>query len=199
METTVDLTPKELLSSFYENYNLQDDGGFADLKVKLEITKNFWFYIPNSDTRRKALLKHDIHHLITGYKSNFKGETEISSWEIASGCNRYWAAWILDSWGMIYGCWFNLRGVFKAFVRGRRSKNLYSDQISNEEALEIPVSELKEMLLIPPLEKNLYATSADYLLFGSTIVFGSVFSTATLILVPMAILYNLYLFLTGKF
>lgn len=142
MESAIKNTPKELLPAFYKKYNLQTDGGEKDSKVKIEFTKNIYIYIPNSDTRRKALLKHDIHHIITGYKSNFKGETEISSWEIASGCNHYYAAWLLDFYGMLYGFWFNLPNVFKAFVRGRRSRNLYSDVISDEAVLNMPVEKL---------------------------------------------------------
>ena len=83
---------RDLFPPFYKQYNLDDDGGLNDSKVKIEITKHFFLYIPNFSIRKKAILKHDIHHIITEYPSNIKGETEIGAWEIASGCKKYWIA-----------------------------------------------------------------------------------------------------------
>jgi hypothetical protein len=106
-----DKTPAELLPAFYREYNLGMDGGATSSSVRIEITKNFALYIPNFTARRKAVLKHDIHHLVTGYPSTFTGETEISAWEIGSGCKKYWAAWVLDMSGMMMGIPFNFWGV----------------------------------------------------------------------------------------
>jgi ubiquinone biosynthesis protein Coq4 len=36
---------------------------------------------------------HDLHHLVTGYPTDWKGELEISAWEIAGSCRGYVAAW----------------------------------------------------------------------------------------------------------
>ena len=97
------LTPSQLLPDFYRQYNLPPDGGQNDSFVKVEITEKINVYIPNFDARRKAVLKHDVHHLVTGYPSILKGEAEISAWEIASGCTNYWAALLLDSQGLLIG------------------------------------------------------------------------------------------------
>lgn len=192
-------TPRQLLSSFYEKHNLEKDGGFGNSKVKIVVAKNFYMYLPNSDTRRKALMKHDIHHLITGYKSDFLGETEISSWEIASSCTTYAAAWILNFWGLVYGFWFNLPKVFKAFIRGQRSNNLYSDLLDDEAALDLPMHKLQEILHIPSKEEVLKPTFKEFFSFIFWIVIAGFFSILSVLLIPLFLIYNLYLLITGKF
>src|SRR6185437_16551250 len=107
-------TLRHLLQNFYKEYNLGENGGIQDSKVTIEVSKNFHFYIPNFDDRRKAVLKHDIHHLITGYKSDFKGETEIAAWEVASSCTHYWVGWALDLNSFALGIFFTPRGIFRA-------------------------------------------------------------------------------------
>ena len=58
---------KEALPIFYTDYKLQSDGGVDDSAVKIELFKGVFLYIPNFETRKKVILKHDIHHLLTGY------------------------------------------------------------------------------------------------------------------------------------
>ena len=192
----IDKTPRELLSQFYESYNLQDDGGYSDNKVKIELNKNIYFYLPNWDDRRKALLLHDIHHLITGYKSDFKGETEISSWEIGSGCQHYWAAWILDSYGMTWGFWFNLPGIFKAFVRGRHSKNLYMDFLPADKALDMTVAQIQQALQLPSPEEKINVKKTDVFWFVTALLTGGIFGVISIAALPFLILFNFYMFLT---
>ena len=119
-------TPRDLLPAFYRKYQLGDDGGQSRAYVKVELTKKISLYFPNFDARRKAIFKHDVHHMVTGYTSTFKGETEIGAWEIGSGCRQYWAAFILDIAAITPGMLINAAGIYKAFVRGRRTKNLYA-------------------------------------------------------------------------
>ncbi|MFN5848184.1 MAG: hypothetical protein ACK43K_06810, partial [Chitinophagales bacterium] len=89
------------LDKFYQDYNLGIEGGNHLSYVTHEIFNVFNVYIPNWDNRRKAVLKHNIHHLLTGYKSELLGEFEITAWEIASGCMNYFAAYLLNSAGII--------------------------------------------------------------------------------------------------
>src|SRR5260221_1496557 len=74
-------TVAELLPGFYKEYNLGMEGGKTSSSVRIEMTKKLVLYFPNFTARKKAVLKHDIHHLVTDYPSTFKGETEISAWE----------------------------------------------------------------------------------------------------------------------
>lgn len=190
-----DKTPNELLSEFYKNYNLGDDGGQSSSYVKIDLTKNFYFYFPNFDARRKAVLKHDIHHLVTGYESIMKGETEISTWEIASGCKNYWAAFIINMQGMIMGIpMLNINGIFKAFKRGRRTENLYTDVFTEVQVLNMKISEIRAHLKLDTYDKDtdIPATFEDFLYFISYLILGECIALVTLLFLPFVVLYTLY-------
>ena len=70
---------------------------------------------------------HDLHHVLTGYDTDFSGELEISAWEIGAGCKRYAAAWGLNLGGVAAGLFTCGSRVFASFVRGRRSATLYGE------------------------------------------------------------------------
>ncbi|MES1181167.1 MAG: hypothetical protein ABUL44_00075, partial [Flavobacterium sp.] len=129
-----DETPREALSRFYAANRLGKDGGIAHASVRIELSRKVHMYYPNFNARRKAVLKHDIHHLLTGYSTKLKGECEICAWEIGSGCKKYWGAFVLDTSGLVLGIPFYFRRTLRAFARGRKTKNLYTDFISNDEA-----------------------------------------------------------------
>src|ERR1043165_851404 len=122
-----DQTPRQVLSKFYTDNHLDQDGGNSKSFVKIEAAPKFHFYIPNSDPRRKAVPIHDVHHIISGYKTTFKGECEISAWEIGSGCKKYWFALLIDTSGVMLGIPLYFKSVLRAYARGRRTKNLYSN------------------------------------------------------------------------
>lgn len=81
---------------------------------------------PNTDSRRRAVKVHDLHHVLTGYQTDIWGEFEISAWEVGSGCRDYYAAWFLNLGGMASGMLTVPRRTIRAFFRGRRTKNLYA-------------------------------------------------------------------------
>lgn len=188
-----DKTIKELLPDFYKQYDLGDDGGKSKSSVRIEFTKNFSLYIPNFEARRKAVIKHDIHHIVTGYPSTFKGETEISAWEIGSGCKRYWAAWVLDVSGVMTGMLFNLWGVIKAFARGRRTRNLYYDMTPTEKVLNMKVDDVKKILYLDKYPKNTRPSFADLILFAVFAFFGLIYSILSILLLPFILVYTIYI------
>ena len=188
-----DKTIRELLPEFYKEYDLGADGGSNISSVKIEVTKNFTLYIPNFKARRKAVIKHDIHHIVTGYRSTFKGETEIGAWEIGSGCKHYWAAWVLNASGVMTGLLFNLWGVLKSFARGRRTINLYYDTVSTEEALNMKLSELEKCLLLDKFPKNTKPSFVDLILFAIFAFFGLIYSVLSLLLLPFILVYTAYI------
>jgi hypothetical protein len=186
-------TPRDLLPGFYRQYGLGDDGGQSSSYVKIEFTKSFSLYFPNFDARRKAVFKHDVHHIVTGYTSTFKGETEISAWEIASGCRHYWVAWVLDLHAMVIGILFNPAGVYKAFIKGRHTYNLYRDDFADEKLMDMSLHEIKEHLLLDNYYGKKNGTAIDFLLFLLTIVAGAVYSILSLVLLPFVLLYTLFI------
>lgn len=116
------MTIREQLEQFYRDHAYGKDGGVSDFYVKIDLTPKLRLYFPNFDARRKAVLRHDIHHLVTEYPANISGENEISAWEIGSGCKKYWAVFFIDVSGVMFGFPINLIKALKAFARGRRTK-----------------------------------------------------------------------------
>ena len=194
MATHGEDTIRDLLPQFYKQYNLDTDGGLHDSKVKIEITRKFYLYIPNFSVRKKAILKHDVHHVITGYPSDMRGETEIGAWEVASGCRRYWIAWALNFYSMVMGIWFNLPGMFRAFVRGRRSTNLYSNILADEKAIDMTCEELRQLLSIPPHNQKLRPGVADLFAFLFWLLVAGIYAIASVVFLPYIIVYNIVLF-----
>jgi hypothetical protein len=193
-----DKTIKELLPGFYKQYNLGMDGGQSSSSVRVELTKKLTLYIPNFTARRKAVLKHDIHHIVTGYTSTMKGETEIGAWEIGSGCSHYWAAWVLDASGFMTGILFNLWGVLKAFARGRRTRNLYFDNISDDKALDMKLSEIQKLLYLDKYPRNTTPSFIDILIFAVYALAGLIYSILSMLLIPFILVYTVYVKMQTK-
>ncbi len=90
---------------------------------------------PNTRGRVRAVRFHDLHHVATGYDTSWTGEGEIGAWELASGCAQHAWAWFLNFAAFGYGLWLAPRRVFRAFVRGRHTTNLYRCEAEFRDAL----------------------------------------------------------------
>jgi hypothetical protein len=157
-----------------------DNGGYADKWVRLKagpLTVKF----PNTAARVRSVKLHDIHHILTEYDTSWTGESEIGAWEIASGCGRHLVAWTLNLGAFGIGLVIAPRRTYRAFIRGRHSRNLYPSAF-REEMLDERVGSLRDELSIgsePPR-----ATMADRMMFAvwSTIaVFVSVAPTLSIV------------------
>lgn len=105
--------------------------------------------VPNIPARVKIAKLHDIHHILTGYEVNWKGEAEIGAWELATGCRSSFIAWYLNTGAMIVGLFMHPIAVIQAFIRGRNTKtNLYYD-FHYETILNKTVRELKAEIGLP--------------------------------------------------
>jgi len=139
------LTLGEALDIFFEKHNLGEEGGLNSNWAYLDFK---WFRIPfpNPESRKKALIFHDIHHIVTGYESDWQGEAEIAAWEVSTGCGDYSAAWFLDTGGIAMGMFFFPRKTFRAFIRGRRTTNLYLSNYKKEDLVKMSVAEVQQLL-----------------------------------------------------
>ena len=136
----------EARALFFRDAKLSPDGGYGDRWVRVE-TKPIPFYFPNWPSRVAAARLHDLHHLATDYETDWPGEAEIAAWEIASGCARYHAAWILNFGGFGAGLVVAPRRLFRAFLRGRRAKtNLYKSSFDESRLDKITVGMLRDQL-----------------------------------------------------
>jgi hypothetical protein len=163
----------EARSRYFAEAGFPSDGGYAAKFVQLASLGPIPIGFPNSDSRRKAVGLHDLHHVATGYKTDWTGEAEISAWEIASGCGRMWFAWYINLQGMVMGWLVNPRATWRAWVRGRHSKNLYREGLS-EGVLRETVAALRTRLeLDRPVPAPAFADYASYASWGILAVIDS--------------------------
>lgn len=118
-----ELTLREAREHYFE-INHFPGGGYDERWVKMKAGP-FPIWFPNIPARQLAVRFHDLHHVLTEYETTWRGETEIGAWEVATGCGRFWVGWLLDLLAFAVGLAINPRGVFRAFVRGRHSANLF--------------------------------------------------------------------------
>src|SRR3712207_87453 len=140
------MTLRDARALFFQRGNLGPNGGLDDRWGKVE-EKPFPFYFPNTNTRVAAARLHDLHHIAAEYDTDWPGEIEIAGWEIASGCGRFSAAWVLDIGGFAVGLFLAPRRLFRAFVRGRRAPtNLYLSGFDESQLDRRTVGELRDQL-----------------------------------------------------
>ncbi|HMG14960.1 MAG TPA: hypothetical protein VK590_05915 [Saprospiraceae bacterium] len=156
-----DLKIKDALELYFSRYHFPN-GGY-DLKwFKIKIGPVYLSF-PNTKDRIAAVKLHDIHHVITGYEANIKGEAEIGAWEIGSGCGKYYVAWILNGMSFLYGIFIYPKAIYKSFLRARLvHTNLYHNTIYSDELLNKTVGELKYKI---GSENYIHNKLIDYFIF----------------------------------
>jgi hypothetical protein len=145
MSSILQMTVKEALSYHLNENGLPLDGGYEEKWTPLKFGF-LTFYIYNSKARKQAVKLHDIHHVVTGYKSDLCGEAEISAWELAAGIHNKYFAGVIGLAALFYGAFLYPKRTFNAFVRGKYSRSLYSQNF-NESLLEQRIDCLKGRLL----------------------------------------------------
>ena len=170
-----DLKLKAGLERYFSLYHFKD-GGYH---LKWFTIKVGFVHIPlpNIPARVRAVKIHDLHHLLTGYNADLKGEAEIGAWEIASGCGKYYVAWFLNFGSFFYGMFFFPKPLFKAFLRGRKAEgSLYKGYTYNEALLERSIGQVQEELNINSDKKN---SVFDFVLFFFYVVLFLAFFVLT--------------------
>lgn len=139
------LLMKEARDIYFARSGFGENGGYDDRWIKVKVWR-IPVWLPNVENRRRAVKLHDLHHIVTEYPTTWRGEAEISAWELGSGgLGSYWAGWILDLMNMAQGLVINPRGVYQAFMRGRNCRNLFDIEFT-EELLDCLVGDLRAQL-----------------------------------------------------
>jgi len=177
-----DSTVEQAIKEFYHRNNIEDDGGVTEKFVWIKFGF-LSFPIPNFESRKRIVYMHDVSHIVTGFDSSWKGESAVSSWEIASGgWGNLYFPWLLTLWAMGVGVLVYPGNVLTAFRQGLSMKNALTCRLSKEELLESTVAELQEKLT-----RSKSARKNPYLWMGlSLIAFVLPFITG-LLLVLVAI------------
>ena len=154
--------------------------GYTDRWVKLKLGP-IPIAFPNTEARRAAVKLHDLHHVATEYATTWLGEAEIGAWEIGAGCGRYYAAWVLNLSAFPIGLLISPRRVYRAFVRGRRSRSLY-DRAFGDDLLALDVRTLRSRLQLDSGERS---RGGDAIAFAGWL--ATSVGLAALALLPVAI------------
>jgi hypothetical protein len=131
-------------AAYYERNHFGADGGDSLDWVPVKML-GITFKIPNSEGRRRAVRFHDLHHVLTGYQTDFRGEAEIGAWELASGCLRWPAATVLNLFALAIGIVLAPGRMARAWARGRHTRNLYREP-GVDHLLPRPVGEMRTRL-----------------------------------------------------
>jgi hypothetical protein len=184
--------PSDTLLSARDEYfrvnQFGPNGGYDDAWVDFKLGP-IPMPFPNSPGRKRAVRFHDLHHTLTGYATDTIGEFEISAWEIGSGCAGYLAAWQLNLAGMTGGLFAAPRRTWRAFLRGRQSRNLYRSRY-DEALLQRRVAEVRRELALDQPPAAARASDAVWFALATLagLVIGSLFM---LLMIPAAIVTNL--------
>jgi hypothetical protein len=155
-------TISDARAQYFAHAGFDPDGGYAAKWIKLKVGPARVAF-PNSTCRVRSVKLHDVHHILTEYDTSWTGEAEIAAWEVASGCRDHYVAWLLDLGAMLVGLLIGPERTFRAFVRGRRSRNLYNRDFEPE-LLQHTVGDLRRKLDIPEAAPD--ANLADVVAFA---------------------------------
>jgi hypothetical protein len=120
------LTLHDELAAFYERNGFGPVLGSRPRTVPV-FTGCLLVPLPNIEARRRYLKYHDLHHLLTGYTTGRIGEGEVSAWELGTG--SFLNSPLLGVMNLIAlstGLALQPRRMWRAFVLGTKSRNLYS-------------------------------------------------------------------------
>ncbi|WP_078538227.1 hypothetical protein [Xanthomonas axonopodis] len=114
------------LSDFYVKHGFGPVVGARKLMVPV-YTGCMLVPMPNIESRHRYLKYHDLHHLVTGYSVGRIGEGEVSAWELGTGSllNSPILA-LMNLIALSTGFFLRPGRMWQAFVRGTKSKNIYS-------------------------------------------------------------------------
>ena len=174
---------REARSRYFAASGFPPDGGYSARWVKVALGP-LPFAFPNTAARVRAVRFHDLHHVVTGYATDLVGEGEIAAWELASGCAGFAAAWFLNLEAMGLGLVRAPFAVWRAFARGRRTRNLYRRHL-DDALLAARVGDVRAELGLAAAPGP--ATPADRLAFGGWAVaaLGVFAATAALLSAPL--------------
>jgi len=91
---------------------------------------------------------HDLHHVVSGYKTGLVGEGEVSTYELRAGCNSLMILILCLGAGAI-GFVLSPRRIINAWRRARSTKTLYGSAVPYETLLDMDLVDLRRSLNIP--------------------------------------------------
>jgi hypothetical protein len=106
--------------------------------------------VPNPPRHRWAIMRHDLHHVATGYGTDLAGEAEISAWEARAGLaplGLYTGA-IVASLALL-GLLVAPRRTLRAWRASRRRSLFVQTELDYDELLSMSLEDLRRSLALP--------------------------------------------------
>ena len=123
-----------------------DDTYDADYRISL--LKTDWkLDLGQQPGIQEALRAHDLHHVATGYGTDWRGEVEISAWE--AGAKGPLLERLLFGSVALLGVLLGPARVWRAFQAGRRGQSLYGNNAATAAVLGMNVGQLRQQLGVP--------------------------------------------------
>ncbi|MCC6877626.1 MAG: hypothetical protein IT378_25180 [Sandaracinaceae bacterium] len=104
--------------------------------------------LPNPPARQRVIARHDLHHAITGYGTDYAGEAEIGMWELRAGCNTAFL-WMINLAAVAIGMFVAPSRTVRAFRDAKGARSLYVDERELDTVLELPLAELRASCGVP--------------------------------------------------
>jgi len=140
-------TVRQGLDAYLKENGFTREGYFA--KTTDASLFGIGFTIPNTEAHRRAIMRHDLHHVATGFGTDLRGEAEISAWELARGIGGVGAYVTAIVWSVV------LAGAAIAPLRMRRAVRAANGrgslfQVDDYEGLlDLTIGELRARLGVP--------------------------------------------------
>lgn len=109
----------------------------------------FTFHLANPKARREAVAFHDLHHVATGFPAEWKGEVQVSAWEVGAGLGGLWVAWVICVPFFLAGLLTQPRRTWRTYCTGRTCRSLFARRAPLTEVLALRVGELRDRVGIP--------------------------------------------------
>lgn len=107
-------------------------------------TKTF----PNLPSRQRVVPLHDLHHVITGYGTDYTGEAEIGMWELRAGCTSS-TLYFLNGTAALIGLFIAPIRTLRAWRRARGARSLYTLDLAYDALLALTIGELRARTGVP--------------------------------------------------
>lgn len=105
-------------------------------------------HLPNPPSRQRVIARHDLHHALTGYGTDYIGEAEIGVWELRAGCNTPFL-WFINLAAVMFGVLLSPRRIWRAWRHAAGHRSLYLDERPIEELLAMKLGDLRAQCGLP--------------------------------------------------
>lgn len=107
--------------------------------------------VPNTKKHRFAIMRHDLHHVATGFGTDPVGEAEISAWEARRGFGRIglYTTGIVSGLVLLGLVLSPKRTIAALRTGGISTRNLFASEVPYETLLSWTVGELRSHLGLP--------------------------------------------------